>query len=209
MATNWKPPGASALAARRYTTRSRRTGLKPDILRRFVLDLLCSACLIFICTGCLVLFGESFASRDSLDNATTDNWIVTPKFISEEYELNQHESYPQLPETYFAYQATGRGKSLPTLANIVVQLQKDKTVQYQLSGIEISKLREASGGELRLVLYDEGIGCLSPAIKAYFRKMAKQQPYNKQEHYQMLRDKKGEILRWTNQVLATAKEPKW
>lgn len=144
---------------------------------------------------------ESFYSRDSLENATTKTWMVTPKFASEKRKPYQRETYEQPPETFYGYQAIGKNEPLPVLTNIVVQSTDFMSVQYSLSADEISKLRRSSGGELRLVLYDEGIACISPGIKAYFKEIDKR-PYNKEEYFQVLRDKKDEAIKWTRDVLA-------
>ena len=72
----------------------------------------------------------------------------------------------------------------PSLTNIVVQL-KGGTNKYALSDNEISQLRRASDGELKLVLYMDGIACLPPRLR--------------KADLQVLSE--NEVLQWTKETL--------
>jgi hypothetical protein len=155
-----------------------------------------------ISAGCLFFFGE-FRSRDSLENATTTTWTVVPKFDSGRRQPYEDETYAQASETTHQYQGTGRGEPLPTLTNIVVRSWDPVPVQYSLSATDIAKLRHASGGKLRLLLYDGGIPCMPPNLGKVIAEEQKRRPVSKQDYFRKLRDMKQDAMNWTLRVLGT------
>jgi|GEM_PF-6695974 len=182
-------------------------GLKLERLKRIVFSILALAGIVFTCTSCIFLFGESFGSRDSLDNVTTNKWTVTPKFVSPSDEISfKNGSYSQRSESFFGFQAASAWSPFPILTNIVVKRKDHESVQYSLSASQISKLREVSGGEVRLVLYDEGLGCMSPTVKSLLVALEKKANQDRaycdmKDRCQILRNQKSEVLNWTAEVL--------
>jgi hypothetical protein len=165
-----------------------------------ILKMICCICLLFVCSSCLFFFGDSFAYRDSLENATAQSCLVTANFAFQEKNPRPPQIYVQQAESFCGFESKDRNEPLPVLTNIVIRLVNSEA-QHSLSVNEITKLRKASGGALSLVLYNEGIGCVSPTIQAYFETPNGKHPYNKEEHFQMLKDIKREVLQWTKQVL--------
>ena len=152
--------------------------------------------LVPVCTSCLFLFGESFYARDSLVNATAEPWRAEADFAS-----GKHDAYLHPQGGDVGYQRTGRGEPMPVLTNIVLISWSTPPTEYSLSNDAISKLRTASGGKLWLILYEEGLACMSPSIKKAFGDANRKKPYNSDEYLRMLRNWKNEALAWTREVL--------
>lgn len=154
-------------------------------------------CLVLVC-GCQLLF-EPFDSRDSLEKVTSETWMIAARFLS-----GRNLIYEQRSGSFAGYsRSNGRGERLPVLTNVVAQVKDSKDFKYTLSGEQISRLRDASGGELRLVLYDEGIACMSPAMNEAIAELGKH-PYDKQKRLQLLRDQRDEALKWTRDVVTNS-----
>lgn len=164
-----------------------------------IYKIICSYCLFLTCSGCL-FFGDSFASRDSLENATVEPCQVTVKFASQQLYSRPAEVYMQQAESFCGFQRRNRNEPMPTITNIMVQLT-NASVCFSLSANEVAKLREASGGNLRLIIYSDGLGCVPPALHAYFASVNGNNPYSKEKHSQMLMYIKDQVVRWTKQVL--------
>jgi hypothetical protein len=110
--------------------------------------------LALLAVGCF----ESFHGRDSLGNPTSISWEVNAIFAS-----GRKEIYTLRPETFGNYTVTAKGQTLPELTNIFVTSMDSQRSSHSLTMREILKLRSASKGELRLVLYSEGFAIPSPA----------------------------------------------
>jgi len=70
-------------------------------------------------------------------------------------------------------------------------------VKYSLSSDEVTKLRNAGNGRVRLVLYNDGIACLPPLMRA----VSKDHPQSQEEFVEFLKTSKQEALDWTQNVL--------
>ena len=139
---------------------------------------------------------ESFRSVDSLENATSNSWIVNVKFAS-----GEQNTYDQAPKMSVGYAVFAKGDNPKIVTNINLQAKTPNKIEFSLSLKEILKLRRAGDGRLGLVIYDEGIGCMSPATTKAFKDVNEKQGYSEQNHFEMLRAKKGEILNWTRDAL--------
>ncbi len=149
--------------------------------------------LAFLCAGCQWI--KPLRNPDSLDNATSQTWSVTADFAS-----GQHYTYDQLPESFSDYGKMSRG-SIPVLTRLVAVSKGPKPMTCSLFARDISRLRRATPGGLTFVLYDDGIACLSTAIKKTLEQEVGKHPYTRDEYFRLLRDQKTAAMDWTKRVL--------
>lgn len=127
-----------------------------------------------VCLLWLVVCGcDSFHSRDSLHNATANYWMVTTKFVSD-----APQEYRHAPETFVGFTAQARRQELPKLAAIVARSEVE-SIEYHLSPEQLARLRARIGGELRLVLYDEGFAVIVGDLAMSLKKAKSLDEYNK------------------------------
>jgi len=155
--------------------------------------LVVASSLLLLCAGCSLFAPPRIV--DSLDNAATQSWVVTASFAS-----GMQHTYDPEPETFFDFGTAGR--HAPVLTKLVAATLNPPAVTRALSPRDIAKLRRVSPGGLTLVLYDDGIACLSPAVKRAFEDDVLNHPYTRQEYFRLLRARKDEALKWTRDILA-------
>ena len=155
--------------------------------------LLAASSLLLLCAGCSLFAPPRVV--DSLDNAATQSWVVTADFAS-----GMQHTYEPEPETFFDFGTVGR--HAPVLTKLTAATLNPPTVTHTLSTRDIAKLRRVSPGGLTLVLYDDGITCLSPALKRAFEDDVLNHPYTRQEYFRLLRARKDQALQWTREILA-------
>ncbi len=140
-------------------------------------------------TGCLF---EPLHSSDSETNCSKRTWLITASFAS-----GRQLSYKQLSGDSMRYQKTKAGDVMPVLTNIVAVSENSEPIKYSLSMYEIAKLRNAHYGEIRLVIYDDGIACLPPRVIV----QSDNHQQTQKEYIQFLANEKNEAVKWTQDVL--------
>jgi hypothetical protein len=156
--------------------------------------LLVASCLVLLCNGCQ--WFKPLRNPDSLDNASAQTWAVAADFAS-----GLHHTYDQAPESFSDFGVMSRG-SVPVLTNVVAVSKSSPPLTYALSARDISILRRAAPGGLTLVLYDDGIVCLSPGIKKALEQEVLEHAYTRQEYFRLLKTHQGEARNWTSRVLS-------
>jgi hypothetical protein len=164
-------------------------------------------CVSLLCAGCRVF--QPLRNPDSLDNATSWTWAVTADFAS-----GLRHDYSHKPHSLSDFGLMSRG-SVPVLTNLVAVSEDLPAatgaaatpgdagpLAYSLSAPEISKLRRATQGGLTLVLYDDGIACLSVAMKRTLEAEIKKHEYSRDEYFRLLKTHDAEALEWTRAMLA-------
>ena len=130
-----------------------------------------------------------------LDNASTQTWNITAGFAN-----GQRQTHEQEPESFFDYGETQTGTP-SRLTRIEAVSTADPPVTYSLSGHDLARLREVAPGNLMLVLYDEGIACLSPDVKKVVEQQMFNNPFDRAEYFRLLGVEREEALNWTRKVL--------
>jgi hypothetical protein len=152
---------------------------------------------VFIVASGLVLLGagcqlfKPLRNPDSLDNATSKTWAVTADFAT-----GLHHTYDQGPESFSDFGTMTRG-AIPVLTNLVAVSKSTPPVTYALSARQLSRLRRETQGGLTLVLYDDGIACLSPQIKKTLEEEILKRDYTREEYFRLLRAQQEAALTWT------------
>jgi len=150
-----------------------------------------AAILALLAPGCFLF--ESFESSDSLGNATERTWRVDAQFNS-----GKHESYEQAAGRFVGFSKPGKHAPMPLLTNFIISSEGGSGKQYSFNTVEISKLRSASDGKLKLVIYDDGLACLPPVRSP----QREDYPETHQEYLQLLHRKKLLAITWTRHVLS-------
>jgi hypothetical protein len=158
-------------------------------------NIVAGLCALALCAGCALF--QPLQSQDSLDNCSSMTWQVAVTFVS-----GKKQTYTQKPKTIVDFAVAAKEPGQSRLSTIVVRSEGPAATEYSLSFLEISKLRNASGGELRLILYDDGLGCMSPTMKSSLVKAYEESPYSGQDYFATLRARKAECLKWSHDVLA-------
>jgi hypothetical protein len=129
---------------------------------------------------------------DSEANCSDKTWQITAEFAS-----GKQLFYRQKPGNFMRYQTAGVDESMPVLTNIILISEGPKPVKCSLSNHEITKLRNARNGSVRLVIYDDTIACLPPLQMAE----AENHPQTRGEYIQFLHNEKDKAIKWTQDVL--------
>jgi hypothetical protein len=156
--------------------------------------LLIAAGVALVASGCH--WPKPLRNPDSIDNATAQACTVSADFAS-----GLHDVHDQGPDSFFNFGVMSRG-AMPVLTNLVVLLKTDPVATFTLSSSQILKLRRATPGGLTLVLYPEGIACLSPEIKKTFENEVLRHPYTREDYFRLLKTQEQPALKWTQNVLA-------
>jgi hypothetical protein len=156
--------------------------------------LLAASCAVLLGSGCQLT--QPLRTPDSLDNATLLTWAVTADFAS-----GLRHTYKQEPQSFSDFGVMSRG-SIPVLTNVVAISRGSSPLRYSLSAREISKLRRATQGGLTLVLYEDGIGCLSAETKRTLEQEIKERGRTRDEYFSLLKTHGKEALEWTRRTLA-------
>jgi hypothetical protein len=138
---------------------------------------------------------QPLRNPDSLDNATRRTWAVTADFAS-----GLRHAYAQEPESFSDFGVMSRG-AIPVLTNLVAVSQDSPPLTYSLSPGAISKLRRATQGGLTLVLFDDGIACLSTTIKQTLEQEISKRNYTRDEYFRLLKAHGEAALQWTRSTL--------
>jgi len=149
---------------------------------------------VLLGAGCALF--KPLNTPDSLDNASARTWAVTADFAS-----GLHHTCEQTPDS-FADFGTMTRDAVPVLTNLVVVSTSAPPVTYSLSSRELARLRRSTPGGLTLVLYDDGIACLSSALKQKLEQEVKRHPYTRENYFRLLRDQQAPALNWTRSTLA-------
>ena len=151
-------------------------------------------CVVLAGNGCQVF--KPLHNPDSLDNATSQTWSLVAEFDS-----RPQYGYTLEANSFSDFGTMSRG-AIPTLTSVVA-VSKEGSTRYSLSSREIASLRRAAPGGLTLVIYDDGIACLSPAIKKDLANDMRKVDYTRQEYFRLLKAQAKPALLWTRQTLAT------
>jgi hypothetical protein len=115
--------------------------------------------LVFLC-GC-----DSFHCKDSLLNSTQNSWSVNVGLRS-----GRGATFNIAPEALHGFMPDSFRESPPELVQITAVSEIQKT-NYHLSAVELTTLREKSGGELNLVLFEEGFAIVPKDLEAKFARV--------------------------------------
>jgi hypothetical protein len=153
-----------------------------------------AAALALLGAGCALT--HPLRPPDSLDNATRQTWTVTAGFAS-----GKRHTYLQEPESFSNFGVMTRGP-IPVLTQVSAVSTGAPPARFVLSAHDLGQLRRMAPGGLTLVLYDDGIACLSPALKRSLEGDLRKREYTRQEYFRQLRAHAAEALRWTAATLA-------
>lgn len=155
-------------------------------------------CLALFCAGCQLF--KPLRNPDSLDNATSRTWTVTADFAT-----GLHHVYEQEPDSFSDFGVMTRGR-IPVLTRLAAVSRTAPAVTYTLSSRDIEKLRRAVPGGLTLVLYDDGIACLSTEAKKALEQEISKHEYTRQTYFRLLKARSKPALAWTQSVLGHGAE---
>jgi hypothetical protein len=149
--------------------------------------------LALLFAGCQLF--KPLRNPDSLDNTTSQTWTVAADFAN-----GLHHTYEQEAESLADFGTMTRGP-IPVLTNLVAVSKSTPPVTYSLSARDITRLRRAVQGGLTLVLYDDGLACLSPQIKKTLEEEILKRDYTRKEYFRLLKAQQEAALTWTKSRL--------
>ena len=154
--------------------------------------LLLASCVAALGCGCAT---QPLRNPDSLDNPTLLTWTVRADFNS-----GLRHAYEQGPQSLSDFGVMSRGP-MPMLTNLLVTLHDSPQVHFSLSSKDISKLRRATQGGLTLVVYEDGLVCLSTDLKRSLEAEFAQRGHTREDYFGLLKSHAGEARRWTRATL--------